>query len=276
MKIRGVSGLLFAVCMTVLVLAELFPLVWLFDFSLLKSGDFFGSSILKWPNPPMWKNYADAFKGAHITMLFFNSLLVSFLSIVIIVALSITMGYAFTRMRWKLRNTFFALIMVGMIIPIYATLLPNFILFKQAGILNSYLSLILPYAAFAIPVSMFIITGFLETIPKALEEAAIMDGLGVPGMIYRIILPLLKPAIATVAVLAFLSCWNEFIMAVTYIDKDSLRTLPFAIVYFMGQYSSNYGAQFAVLAIIAIPSILIYLIFTDQITRGITAGAVKG
>ncbi|NQX71325.1 carbohydrate ABC transporter permease [Paenibacillus alba] len=276
MKIRGISGLLFAVCMTVLVLIELFPLVWLFDFSLLKSGDFFGSSILKWPNPPMWKNYADAFKGAHITMLFFNSLLVSFLSIVIIVALSITMGYAFTRMRWKLRNTFFALIMVGMIIPIYATLLPNFILFKQAGILNSYLSLILPYAAFAIPVSMFIITGFLETIPKALEEAAIMDGLGVPGMIYRIILPLLKPAIATVAVLAFLSCWNEFIMAVTYIDKDSLRTLPFAIVYFMGQYSSNYGAQFAVLAIIAIPSIVIYLIFTDQITRGITAGAVKG
>ncbi|TXK77818.1 carbohydrate ABC transporter permease [Paenibacillus sp. N3.4] len=276
MKIRGISGLLFAVFMTILVLAELFPLVWLFDFSLLKSGDFFGSSMLKWPNPPMWKNYADAFKGAHITMLFLNSLLVSFLSIVIIVALSITMGYAFTRMKWRLRNTFFALIMVGMIIPIYATLLPNFILFKQVGILNSYLSLILPYAAFSIPVSMFIITGFLETIPRALEEAAIMDGLGVPGMIYKIILPLLKPAIATVAVLAFLSCWNEFIMAVTYIDKDSLRTLPFAVVYFMGQYSSNYGAQFAVLAIIAIPSILIYLIFTDQITRGITAGAVKG
>ncbi|KRE64495.1 carbohydrate ABC transporter permease [Paenibacillus sp. Soil750] len=276
MKIRGFAGHLFAVSMTLLVLAELFPLVWLFDFSLLKSGDFFGSRILKWPNPPMWKNYVDAFKGAHIMVLFLNSLLVSIFAIAIIVALSITMGYAFTRMRWKMRNTFFGLIMVGMIIPIYATLLPNFILFKQAGILNSYLSLILPYAAFAIPVSMFIITGFLESIPRALEEAAIMDGLGVPGMIYKIIVPLLKPAIATVAVLAFLSCWNEFIMAVTYIDKDSLRTLPFAVVYFMGQYSSNYGAQFAVLAIIAIPSILIYLVFTDQITRGITAGAVKG
>lgn len=276
MKLRGIPGGLFVIFMTLLVLAELFPLVWLFDFSLLKSGDFFGSSILKWPNPPMWKNYGDAFKGAHITLLFMNSLLVSCLSIAVIVALSVTMGYAFTRMRWKLRNACFALIMIGMIIPIYSTLLPNFILFKQAGILNSYLSLILPYAAFAIPVSMFIITGFMETIPRALEEAAIMDGLSVPGMIYKIILPLLKPAIATVAVLAFLNCWNEFIMAVTYIDKDTLRTLPFAVVYFMGQYSSNYGAQFAVLAIIAIPSIAIYLIFTDQITRGITAGAVKG
>jgi raffinose/stachyose/melibiose transport system permease protein len=275
-KIQGLSKLLFTIFMALLVLAELFPLVWLFDFSLLKSGDFFGSSLLKWPDPPMWKNYKDAFKGAHITTLFFNSLLVSVVSIVIIVFFSITMGYALTRMQWKLKPIVFGLIMVGMIIPIYSTLLPNFILFEQVGILNSYLSLILPYAAFSIPVSMFIITGFIETIPRALEEAAIMDGLNVPGMIYRIILPILKPAIATVAVLAFLSCWNEFIMAVTYIDKDSLRTLPFAVVYFMGQYSSNYGAQFAVLAMIAIPSILIYLAFTDQITRGVTAGAVKG
>ncbi|UJF31895.1 carbohydrate ABC transporter permease [Paenibacillus hexagrammi] len=276
MRTRSLPRLLFVVLMTFLVLAELFPLVWLLNFSLLRSGDFFGSSILKWPNPPMWRNYADAFKGAHITLLFMNSLLVVFLSIGLIIACSIPMGYAFTRMRWKLRGVCFSFIMAGMIVPIYSTLLPNFILFKETGILNSYLSLILPYAAFAIPVSLFIITGFLETIPRALEEAAVMDGLGIPGMIVQIILPLLKPAIATVAVLAFLNCWNEFIMAVTYIDKDTLRTLPFAVVYFMGQYSSNYGAQFAVLAIIAIPSILMYLLFTDQITRGVTAGAVKG
>ncbi|MFD0693755.1 carbohydrate ABC transporter permease [Paenibacillus sp. GCM10027628] len=276
MKLTGLPKQLLVVFMALLVLAELFPLVWLFDYSLLKSGDFFGSSLLKWPDPPMWKNYKDAFNGAHITTLFLNSLLVSTISIGVIVFFSITMGYALTRMQWKLKNAVFGLIMIGMIIPIYSTLLPNFILFQQAGILNSYLALILPYVTFSIPVSMFIITGFLETIPRALEEAAILDGLNVPGLIYRIILPILKPAIATVAVLAFLSCWNEFIMAVTYIDKDTLRTLPFAVVYFMGQYSSNYGAQFAVLAIIAIPSILIYLIFTDQITRGITAGAVKG
>lgn len=273
---RGIVRILFVVFMALLVVADLFPIIWLFDFSLLKSGDFFGSSILKWPNPPMWKNYLDAFKNAHIPLLFMNSLLVGVTSIAIIVVLSVSMGYAFTRMEWKWRKPFFSLIMVGMIIPIYSTLLPNFILFQKMGILNSYLALILPYTAFQIPISMFIISGFMETIPRALEEAAVIDGLTVPGMIYRIILPILKPAIATVAVLSFLSCWNEFIMAVTYIDKDALRTLPFAVVYFMGQYSSNYGAQFAVLAIIAVPSILIYLLFTDQITRGITAGAVKG
>jgi len=258
------------------VAADLFPLIWLFDFSLLKSGDFFGDHILKWPNPPIWKNYADAFVNAHIPLLFFNSVLISLISILIIIVIAIMLGYGFTRMEWKLRKPFFGLIIMAMIIPLYSTLIPNFILFKQMGILDTYAALVLPYAAFAIPVGMFIITAFLQTIPRAIEEAAIIDGLGIFGTIFRVIIPILKPAIATVAVLSFLSCWNEFIMAVTFIDKDQLRTLPFAVVYFMGQYSSNYGAQFAVLAIIAIPSILIYLLFTDQIPAGVTAGSIKG
>lgn len=275
-RLSGVYRSGFALLMTLLVVAELFPLVWLFDFSLLKSGDFFGSNILKWPDPPKWQNYADAFRNAHIPLLFWNSLLVCAVSIAIIIACSVAMGYALTRMTWRWRQPTLALVMAGMIIPIYATLLPNFMVFNEIGLLNSYFALILPYAAFQIPVSMYIITGFLETVPRALEEAAVIDGMTVPGLLFKIILPILRPAIATVSVLAFLACWNEFIMAVTYIDTDKLRTLPFAVVYFMGQYSSNYGAQFAVLAIISIPSILIYIAFTDQINRGITAGAVKG
>jgi raffinose/stachyose/melibiose transport system permease protein len=272
----GVVRYIFILFMILLVIAELFPLLWLFDFSLLKSGDFFGSDILKWPNPPMWKNYSDAYTNAHIPLLFGNSLLVAGVSIVVIIVCSITMGYAVVRMQWKWRKPVLTLIMAGMIIPIYSTLLPTFSMFNELGLLNTYFALILPYVAFQIPISMYIITAFLETVPRALEEAAIMDGATVPGMIFRIIIPILKPAIATISVLAFLSCWNEFIMAVTYIDTDSLRTLPFAVVYFMGQYSSNYGAQFAVLAMISIPSIIIYLVFTDHINRGITAGAVKG
>jgi raffinose/stachyose/melibiose transport system permease protein len=272
----SLSRTLLAVFMTLLILADLFPLFWLFDFSLLKSGDFFGESILKWPNPPMWKNYADAFTNAHIPLLFFNSVFISFVSIIIIVVIAIMLGYGFTRMEWKLKKPFFGLIIIAMIIPLYSTLIPNFILFKKVGILDTYAALILPYAAFAIPIGMFIISAFLQTIPRAIEEAAIMDGLSIFGTIFRIIIPILRPAIATVAVISFLSCWNEFIMAVTFIDKDALRTLPFAVVYFMGQYSSNYGAQFAVLGIIAIPSIIIYLLFTDQITKGVTTGAVKG
>lgn len=267
---------LFIIFMICIVAVELFPLIWLFNFSLLKSGDFFGSSILKWPNPPMWKNYTDAFVNAHIPLLFRNSVLVAVATISLVIVTSVPLSYALTRMKWRLRKPTLALVIAGMIIPVYSTLLPSFSLFNDLHLINTYWALILPYAAFQIPISMYIITGFMETIPRALEEASVIDGLTVWGMIYRIIMPILKPAIATVAVLAFLSSWNEFIMAVTFIDKSSLRTLPFAVVQFMGQYSSNYGAQFAVLSMICIPSIVIYLAFTDQINRGITAGAVKG
>ncbi|WP_286892902.1 carbohydrate ABC transporter permease [Thermobacillus sp.] len=197
-------------------------------------------------------------------------------SVLLAAVLSLTMSYAFTRMEWKLRGATMNMILIGMIIPIHATLLPTFILFKNAHMLDHPLSLIIPYTAFSIPISMFIISGFLETTPRAIEESAVIDGCGVYGMIFRIVLPIARPAIATVCVMNFISWWNEFIMANTYLTSEHLKTLPFSIMKFTGEYSSNYGAQFAVMTIIAVPSVLMYLLFTEQITKGITAGAVKG
>jgi raffinose/stachyose/melibiose transport system permease protein len=214
--------------------------------------------------------------NAHIPELFKNSILITAISIAIIVVTSVMMGYAFSRMIWKLKGFFMSLILIGIIIPFHATLLPNFVLFNELNMLNSALVLILPYAGFSIPVSMLIISGYIRSIPKSLEEAAVMDGLGLFGIIFKIILPILKPAIMTVMILAFIGCWNEFVLAITYISTDEWRTLPFALIRFSGQYASNYGAQFAVMTIIALPSIIAYVLFTDQINSGITAGAIKG
>ncbi|CAH0117810.1 Diacetylchitobiose uptake system permease protein NgcG [Paenibacillus sp. CECT 9249] len=268
--------MLLFVFMSTIASMQLFPLIWLADYSLLKSGDFFGSSFLKWPDPPQWENYINAFTYGRVPRYFFNSLLITTITVVVSAVFALMMGYAFTRMNWKLRGTVLNLIMLGMIIPIHATLLPNFILFNKLGMLNNMFTLILPYIAFSIPISMFIMTGFLETIPRSIEESAVMDGCGVFGVVFRIILPITKPAIATVSVLNFISCWNEFIMANTFITSEKLKTIPFSIMKFAGEYSSNYGAQFAVMTMIALPTILIYLLFTEQMARGITAGAVKG
>jgi raffinose/stachyose/melibiose transport system permease protein len=122
---------------------------------------------------------------------------------------------------------------------------------------------------------VFVMTGFLETVPRSLEESAIIDGCGVYAIIFRIIMPLTKPAVVTVIVLTFLSSWNEFIMAVTFLSSDRFRTLPFSVINFQGQYSSDFGAQFAVMALSAIPAVIIYVIFSDQITKGVLAGAIK-
>ncbi|REK54315.1 MAG: sugar ABC transporter permease [Thermobacillus sp.] len=259
-----------------IALAQLFPLIWLIDYSFMKSGEFFGPSFLKWPAEPQWKNYVDAFTYGRVPRFFLNSLMVTTASVLLAAVLSLTMSYAFTRMEWKLRGATMNMILIGMIIPIHATLLPTFILFKNAHMLDHPLSLIIPYTAFSIPISMFIISGFLETTPRAIEESAVIDGCGVYGMIFRIVLPIARPAIATVCVMNFISWWNEFIMANTYLTSEHLKTLPFSIMKFTGEYSSNYGAQFAVMTIIAVPSVLMYLLFTEQITKGITAGAVKG
>ena len=257
-------------------LLQIFPLIWLINFSFLKSGDFYGSSILKWPTEFQWINYANAFNYGNVPKYFMNSLFITMTTIVVSAILSLMLSYAFIRMKWKFRGFTMSIIMLGMMVPIHATLLPNFILFHKINMLDNPLALILPYIAFSLPISMFILSGFLETIPLSIEESAVMDGCDVFGILFKIILPLIKPAIATICIMNFISCWNEFIMANTFLTSDKFKTLPFAIMKFAGQYSSNYGAQFAVMTIIALPSILIYLLFTEQMSRGITSGAVKG
>ena len=264
------------VLMAFVAVGQLFPLIWLINYSFLKSGEFFTGSILKWPEQFQWKNYRDAFTHGHVPEYFLNSVIVTAASIAGTLLLSLAMAYAFTRMRWKWRELSKNAILIGMMIPIHATLLPNYVLFHKVGLLNSYLGLILPYIAVSIPISIYIISGFLESLPSAVEESAVIDGCSIYGVIFRFVMPMVAPALGTVGVMTFISCWNEFIMAYTFITKESLKTLPFAIIQFAGQYSSNYGAQFAVLTIIALPSLLMYLLFTEQIARGLTAGAVKG
>lgn len=278
MKHISISGkkIILYLFMIVIAVIQIFPLIWLVNFSLLKSGDFFGSSFLKWPEAIQWKNYEDAFVYGRVPTYFVNSLSVTLATVLISAVLALMMSYAFTRMTWKLRLPIFNFIMLGMIIPIHATLLPNFILFNKLNMLDHLWTLIIPYIAFSIPISMFIMTGFLETIPRVIEESAVIDGASVLGIVFKIILPMTKPAIATVCVLNFITWWNEFIMANTFLVSEDFKTLPFSIMKFTGQYSSNYGAQFAVMTCIAIPSILFYLLFTEQLTKGITAGAVKG
>ncbi|HWI62862.1 MAG TPA: carbohydrate ABC transporter permease [Symbiobacteriaceae bacterium] len=256
-------------------LLQLFPLLWLGNFSLLKAGEFFGDHILKWPSPPQWINYQNALKFGKVVPYFAHSVVVAVVTVLLTALLALTMGYAFTRMRWKFRNVVLNLILIGMMIPLHATLLPNFVIFHKIGLTDKVWALILPNVAFNLPVSIFIVTGFLQTLPKELEEAAIMDGCSVLRMLFSIIRPLAMNALSACAVMTFIATWNEFIMANTYLMTESWKTLPFSIIQFTGQYSSNYGAQFAVMTIAAVPSILFYLLFTEQMKQGVMSGTIK-
>lgn len=262
--------------MLIVAMGEIFPLIWMFDFSLAKSGDLFGSHPLIWPDPPQWSNYVKAFEQGNILHYMLNSIIINTITVVATIFISLTVSYACIRMKWKLSGTVLRILMLGMMIPIHATLLPNFIIFDKLDLLDKLPGLLIPYVAFSLPQAIFIMSGFIETIPRELEEAAVIDGCGIYRIIFRVIMPVVKPALVTVAILTFLNTWNEFIMAMTYLSSDTWKTLPFAVTNFAGQYASDVAAQFAVMTLTALPSLIVFIILNKQITKGVMMGAVKG
>ncbi|MFI3214818.1 MAG: carbohydrate ABC transporter permease [Eubacteriales bacterium] len=262
--------------MTVIAFIQLFPLIWLIDFSLCKSNELFTSGILVIPEEWQWENYYVAFRDGNLLHYLRNSLLVNTLSVLCVLIVSIMAAFACKRMHWKLKGLVSVLLMMGMMIPIHATLLPNYVIYDRIGITDTMFALLLPYIAFSLPQGFFLTSGFMDSIPKELEEAALIDGCGIYRMIAVIIIPLMKPSIATVCIMTYLNSWNEFIMASTYLSSKTWKTLPFAILEFTGQYSSNYAVQFAVMALSAAPAIIIYVILNKHITKGVVMGAVKG
>ncbi len=147
---------------------------------------------------------------------------------------------------------------------------------KTLGFYDQLLGLIICYAAFSLPVSMYILTSYYLTIPLELEEAAYIDGAGFYYTFWRVIFPLAKPAMATCGVLAFLGAWNEFQIAMTLTSSTEKRTLPIALLYFKSQFASDYGAMFAATMVVIIPSIVVFILLQKQVTEGLVSGAVKG
>jgi raffinose/stachyose/melibiose transport system permease protein len=186
------------------------------------------------------------------------------------------MAYAVTRMQWRLKAVAFGAVTMGMVIPIHTTLLPNFIWFGAFGLVDTHLGLIIPYIAFTLSFNTLVYMGHFKTLPKSMEEAALIDGASWPRVLWSVVAPMSMPATMTVVVMTFLNNWNEFIMAYTYLAKDDLRTLPFSIIRFQGQYSSDYAVQFACMVLVAVPALLLYFFFSRRIMEGATAGALKG
>ena len=264
------------VFLAILAVIQLFPLVWLIDFSLVESDQLFTSGILVWPSPFRWENYTRALLESNFLHYLFNSILINALAVVLVVIFAIMASFACTRMHWKLSGLVSMLLMMGLMIPIHATLLPNYIIFSKIKILDTILALLIPYVAFSLPQGFFLTSSYMDSVPKELEEAAVIDGCGVYRTLLIIVLPMMKASIATVSIMTYLNNWNEFVMAMTFLSSPDWKTLPFAVLEFTGQYSSDYAIQFAVMTLSALPAILIYILLNKNITKGVAMGAVKG
>lgn len=255
---------------------QIFPLIWLLDFSLASNNEMFTKGLLVVPEKIRWDNYVKAFIDGHFLHYLKNSLLINVLAVILVLVLSVMMAFACTRMHWKLSGTIRGMILLGLMIPIHATLLPNYIIYDKLHLLDSMWALLIPYVAFSLPQGLFLTGSFMESIPKEIEEAAVIDGCGIYRIIGVIMVPMLKTSLVTVSIMTFLNNWNEFMMATTYLSSQKWKTLPFSVLEFTGMYSSNYSVQFAVMALTAAPMVIVYLILNRHITEGVAMGAVKG
>lgn len=264
------------IVLVMVAVIQLFPLIWLVDFSLGSSNEMFTNGLLIIPEKIRWDNYVKAFVDGNFLHYLKNSVLINTTAVILVVIISIMAAFACQRMKWKLSGFVSTLLVMGMMIPIHATLLPNYKIYSGLHLTDTIWALLIPYVAFSLPQGMFLMTGFIQSLPKELEEAAVMDGCGIYRIVFQIVTPLLKPSIATVAIMTFLNNWNEFMMASTYLSTPTWKTLPFSVLEFTGEYSSNYAVQFAVMALTAAPAVIVYVILNKHITKGVALGAVKG
>lgn len=255
---------------------QIFPLVWLLDFSFASNNEMFTKGLLIIPEKIRWDNYVKAFVDGHFLLYLKNSVLINVLAVLLVLIISVMMAFACTRMHWKLSGTVRGIILLGMMIPIHATLLPNYIIYDKLKLTDTIWALLIPYVAFSLPQGLFLTSGFMESIPKEIEEAAVIDGCGIYKIIGIIMVPMLRTSLVTVSIMTFLNNWNEFMMASTYLSSPTWRTLPFSVLEFTGIYASNYSVQFAVMALTAAPMVILYLFLNRYITEGVAMGAVKG
>lgn len=255
---------------------QLLPLVWLLLFSLKNNQEIFNRHPFALPEQFRWENYVKVWSQGKIDTYFFNSVMVTALSVLLTVLLASFVTFALTRMNWKWRAPVLGLFMVGYMIPIHSALIPLFILFRNTGLIDQALSLILSYTAFNLPITIMIMLGFYYALPREIEEAAVMDGCSVHRLFLQIILPMTTSVMVTAAIINMIYNWNEFVFVNTFISSDARKTLTVGVRNFVGQYSTDWGAIGATLMISIIPVLLAYLVMSNRIVEGIAAGSVKG
>lgn len=255
---------------------QIYPLVWLVFFSFKSNEEIFGGNIL---GPPLiWKisNYENALLGGNVFRYLFNSIWVSVLVVGVSSLMIATSSYALSRMRWKLKKAAYWIFISGMTIPLHATLLPLFLFFRNARIINTPLAIIFPYIVFALPTGVLILTNNFATIPLELEESACIDGCNIYQIFWRIMFPLVRPTLAAVAMFTFLSSWNELMFAMTFISNPKWKTLTVGLQSLSGMYYTEWGPIGAGMVVATAPVLLIYLVLSKQVQNALVMGAVKG
>lgn len=266
--------ILLHIFLLILVVIILFPVCWLVLNSLKTNQEMFLNS-LAFPKKWMFENYVTAWNKGLVSY-FVNSIIVGALSIGIILALSSMLAYGLTRFNLPGSGFIFILVLGGMALSEQVALVPLYKILQAVKLYNTRAALVLPYVAFRIPFTMFLMRSYFISIPKELEEAAIVDGCKSWQRFTQIILPISKPVLASCAIVNLNHVWNEFLFANVFLENKKLMTIPLGLMTFQGDLKSDYVVMLAGILICSLPMVILFLCMSKQFVRGLTSGAVKG
>lgn len=227
--------------------------------------------------PEQWSlaNFLRVWEQTNFPLYFRNSIVVTVGAVALILVFGVMASYALARYKFPGNELLYLFFLSGLMLPLKLAVIPLFIQFRAMGLTNSHLGLICIYAAEGLPSAVFILTGFLRTLPHDLENAARIDGASELQILWRIMLPLIRPALVIVAIYNLVPVWNDFFFPLVFIQNERLKTLPLGLTVFMGQYSTDWAVLFAGLTIAALPVIVLYIFLSKQFIAGLTAGAIK-
>jgi raffinose/stachyose/melibiose transport system permease protein len=228
------------------------------------------------PTEWQWGNYISVLYSPAFWRQMMNSTTIMLATAIGVVVLSSMPAFVFSRMNFRGREVLFNFFTLGLLFPIAVAILPLYITLRQINLVDSLWGIILPQVAFGLPANILILRGFFATIPRELEEAAAIDGCGAAGFFVRVLLPLMRPALAAVAVLTMVYSWNDFFLPLLVLNSEQLYTLPLGIMQFQGQFGTDWARVLAFISLSLVPTIVFYLFAERQIITGLTAGAVKG
>ncbi|WP_253187271.1 carbohydrate ABC transporter permease [Paenibacillus sp. GP183] len=279
MRGRKRKSLSLFVSYTILILGSivmLFPFAWLLRSSVMTTNQIFVFPPEWIPSPFAWSNYKESLTIVPFNLFFLNTMTIELFAVSGIVITSAMAGYSFSRLRWPGRNLMFALLLSTLMLPYAVTLIPTFMFWKTVGAINTFLPLIVPAWFGGGAFNIFLLRQFFMNIPKDLDEAAYMDGANPFTVLWRVILPLSKPALIVVVIFSFIGIWNDFLGPLIYLSDDHKFTLAIGLASFKGLYNAQWGYLMAASSVIVAPIIALFFIGQRYFVEGITLTGIKG
>lgn len=262
--------------MILFTVLAVYPIFWVIVNSFKTTQEYMSTSKLSLPTKWFYRNYSIAWRDANFTALTINSVIYTSVTVISIIVLSFMAGFAFAKIPSRITPILHGSFIIGILITIQCITVTLFIMFNTLGLYNTRLGVIIPYVGIGLPMAVYLATEYIKGIPTEVIESARIDGAKYMRIFTSIILPMAAPVATTVAILSVNGTWNEFMLVNILVSSDSLKSLPVGISSFSGSLATDYGKQFAGLVIGMTPMILFYVIFRKQITKGVSAGAVKG